>query len=114
MAEFKHPSQHVSEYNFDDDIRAQLRTLQLHPTREAEIAEELAQHADDRMRELKSRGYADLDAREIVLKELREGNLASALVGVENNTIQPAIELGSKSNASWTDTLTQDIRFAIR
>ena len=44
------------------EIRRQLAGLKLAPVREAEIAEELAQHAEDRYRELRSGGATDAEA----------------------------------------------------
>ena len=42
-----------------DAIRNQLAGLKLAPAREAEIVEELAQHAEDRYRELRSDGATE-------------------------------------------------------
>ena len=45
------------------EIRRHLAALKLAPAREAEIVEELAQHADDRYRELRNEGVAESEAR---------------------------------------------------
>jgi hypothetical protein len=43
-------------------IRPRLASLRLSPAREAEIAEELEQHLDDRLRELVERGASPEEA----------------------------------------------------
>jgi putative ABC transport system permease protein len=56
--------------DWKDAIRKQLAGLHLAPTREAEIVEELAQHAEDRYRELQSGGATEPEGRRVTLDEL--------------------------------------------
>ena len=49
--------------DWNEQIREQLADLKLAPAREAEIVEELAQHAEDRYRELRTGGVTEAEAR---------------------------------------------------
>ncbi len=51
-------------------IRARLQTVRLDPAREAEIAEELSTHLDDRYRELVGSGMSAADAERAAVSEL--------------------------------------------
>ena len=57
---------------WQDDIRRRLSGANLDPGREAEIAQELEQHLDDRYDELRALGHSDDDARRTALDELRD------------------------------------------
>ena len=57
---------------WDADIRARLATLRLHPSREAAIIEELAQHLDDRYAELRGQGLDHHAAMTAALEDLAE------------------------------------------
>ena len=56
--------------DWNEPIRKHLAELNLAPAREAEIVEELAQHAEDRYRELETGGATESEARRIALDEL--------------------------------------------
>ncbi len=56
--------------DWKDEIRRRLASLDLSPTREAEIVEELSQHLQDRYHELRARGASDADACRATLAEL--------------------------------------------
>ena len=56
--------------DWKDQIRNEVADLNLAAPREAEIVEELAQHAEDRYRELRSDGVPDAEARRITIEEL--------------------------------------------
>jgi hypothetical protein len=56
--------------DWNEQIRKQLADLKLPPAREAEIVEELAQHAEDRYRELLSGGATEAEARRVALDEI--------------------------------------------
>src|SRR5581483_734439 len=93
------------------EIRRHLAPLNLVPAREAEIVEELTQHAEDRYRELQGEGAADERARRIILDELR--TLAREMRGVETPAT-PATELGAASRGSALSGIGQDVRYALR
>ena len=86
-------------------IRGQLASLRLEPTREAEIAEELAQHAEDRYKELIAGGATENEARRRALEETtdRQG-LASELRRLERTNAPEPMVAG----------LGQDLRYGLR
>ncbi len=88
-------------------VRTQLADLNLAPAREAEIAEELAQHAEDRYRELLSGGTSEADARRIALEEISDReSLAGELRAVEcTNAPEPVV---------WGGGLLRDVRYGVR
>ena len=53
-----------------DEIRRRISVLKLAPVREAEIVEELAQHAEDRYQELLAEGVGEAEAARVVFAEL--------------------------------------------
>jgi hypothetical protein len=55
---------------WNEQIRKQLAELHLAPAREAEIVEELAQHAEDRYREIQSGGATEAEACRVALDEI--------------------------------------------
>ena len=57
------------------EIRRRLANLQLPPTREAAIVEELAQHLDESYAELLASGVSEADAYRHVRAELHESEL---------------------------------------
>jgi len=68
------------------EILCRLASLNLAPAREAEIAEELAQHLEDRYQELLSRGETPESAEDAALEELRRNDLlARSLRPVETS-----------------------------
>lgn len=98
-----------------DEIRARLAPLGLSPEREFEIADELAQHLDDRFSELRRYGASEADASSRVRSELREGALLDALARTEqprSNANEPppgALTAGSQLSALW-----RDVRYGAR
>ena len=59
---------------WEREVRTRLSSLRLSPTRESEIVEELAQHLDDRWRELIAGGVSAEEATQLTLAEFRDGN----------------------------------------
>jgi putative ABC transport system permease protein len=96
-------------------IRRRLTNLQLDPTREAAIVEELAQHLDDYYAELLASGVtaaqasrqtlAELSGSEIIERELRR---------VERPVPQEPIVLGTNRRINMLADLWQDLRFGAR
>jgi len=101
--------------DWSEPIRKQLAELKLAPEREAEIVEELAQHAEDRYRELESGGVTQAEAQRIALEETGGHELlARELRAVERTNAPPPIVLGAGSKASLLSSLAQDLRYGIR
>src|SRR5262245_43540451 len=97
------------------EIRERLTRLQLAPTREAEIVEELAQHLEDRYAELSSRGAASEEAYRTALAELSEsGLLERELRRVERRVAQEPIELGTNRRRNMIADLWKDLRYGAR
>jgi putative ABC transport system permease protein len=103
----------VTDWN--REIKAWLKGLNLSPTREGEIVEELAQHVEDRYQDLLADGFTEAEASQTALAELRHsGLLAQDLQRVERPVPQEPAMLG----ASWLRNVTlgiwQDLRYALR
>jgi putative ABC transport system permease protein len=97
------------------EITRRLESLKLAPEREAEIVEELAQHLDDRYRELVSGGATEDEARRLALEELSDEELlARGLRQVERQAAPEPIVPGGGSGGSFFESLWQDIRYGIR
>jgi hypothetical protein len=83
--------------DWERELRRRLAPLRLPPAREAEIVEEMAQHLDDRYRELRARGAAEADAIQAALDEMSDdGALALGLGAVE----RPAPAAGARAAPS--------------
>jgi putative ABC transport system permease protein len=96
------------------EILRRLAPLKLAPTREPQIAEELAQHLEDRYQELLATGQSEDAAFRTAIDELKEeGFLARNLRRVENNFYREPIALGKGSSNFFSD-IVQDTRFAVR
>ena len=96
------------------EILRRLAPLKLSPMREAEIADELAQHLEDRYQELLATGQFEDAAYLGVIDELKgEDFLASSLRLVERDLYREPIALGEGSASSFVG-ISQDIRFALR
>ena len=97
------------------EINQQLADLNLPPAREAEIVEEVAQHLDDRYRELLASGATDTDAHRIALEEIsQEELLARGLERVEQQeSREPAVPGGRGAN-TFLAGFWQDIRYGLR
>ncbi len=100
---------------WNESIRRQLESLKLAPAREAEIVEELAQHAEDRYRELESGGATATEARRIVLDELTAHEmLAGELRAVERTDAPEPAVLGAGQKGNLLAEVMQDLRYGFR
>jgi putative ABC transport system permease protein len=101
--------------DWKEQIRKQLAELRLTPTREAEIVEELSQHAEDRYRELENGGATEAEARRITLEELGGHELlAGELRAVESTNTWEPVAVGVKSRGRFWTGLGQDLRYGLR
>ncbi|HUQ79646.1 MAG TPA: ABC transporter permease [Gemmatimonadaceae bacterium] len=97
------------------EIVARLATLRLAPEQEADLVDELAQHAEDRFQELRWRGASVEDARATVVAELdAEDGLARQLVGTVATTTARTDPLGAIAKGSILSRIAQDARYAVR
>jgi putative ABC transport system permease protein len=97
------------------EITARLASLRLTPEQEADLADELAQHMDDRFQELRARGVSPADARRTVMAELDdEDGLAARLAGVVSRGPTRGPALGATAKGSVASQVGQDARYALR
>jgi predicted permease len=99
---------------WQDDIRRRLSDANLDPGREAEIAQELEQHLDDRYDELRALGHSDDDARRMALDELREDRRMREELA-RTVTRPHVVEPPGVASPGWRlPTVWQDVRYAAR
>lgn len=97
------------------EIRRRIASLGLAPEREAEIAEELSQHLDDRYAERRAQGASEANAREDALREIGSAEALSARLGaVEAPAPAPRPAIGVEGGDHWTAHVLQDIRYGLR
>jgi len=101
--------------DWNEPIRKQLADLNLAPAREAEILEELAQHAEDRYRELLSAGTGEAEARRMALDEIGgHESLVGELRAIERLNAPEPLVLGVRSRGRLLASLGQDLRYGFR
>src|SRR5438874_12997553 len=93
--------------DFHTLIRARLAGLDLSPTREAEIVEELSQHLQDHYDRALSRGASEGEAREAVLEELSVAELGEELKRVERRVPQNPVPMGTQGKSNMIGDLGQ-------
>ena len=97
------------------EITGRLSSLKLAPAREAEIVEEVAQHLEDRYRELVAGGATEEEARRVALEELSEEDLlARGLRQVEREVKQESLVLGGGGRSNFLASIWQDLRYGLR
>ncbi len=98
-----------------NEISACLASLNLTPTREAAIIEEIAQDLDDCYAELLMRGVAEAEAYQQALAELNNSEfLRRELQRSERQSQQDAIFLGTNRRTNMIADLWQDLRYGAR
>jgi predicted permease len=96
------------------EILRHLAPLKLSPAREAGIADELAQHLEDRYQELLVIGTTDEVARRTAMEELKgEDLLARGLRPIERDLYREPVVWG-KSGSNLFAGILRDIRYALR
>lgn len=101
--------------DWKEAISHQLAGLNLPPAREAEIVEEVAQHLEDRYRELLAGGATEAEACRAALEGLSSGDmLSSGLRIVEREVRHEPIVLGGGVKDNLLATIGQDIRYGFR
>src|SRR5499425_1818189 len=97
------------------EIRRRLARLQLAPTRENAIVEELAQHLDESYAELLACGMSEAEAQRQALTDLNENDLlARELRRAERRLAPEPIVLGSNRRTKMIADLWQDLRYGSR
>src|SRR5215471_10064627 len=96
------------------EILRRLAPLNLAPTREAEIADELSQHLEDCYQALLASGQSEDVAFRTALDELKgEDLLARGLKRIERNFCREPIAPG-KASGNLFEGIVQDVRYAVR
>jgi putative ABC transport system permease protein len=97
------------------EIARRLSSLNLDPTREIEIIEELSQHLEDRHHELVSGGAREEDAHRDVLMELNDENLlVQGLLETMREARQEPAAPGNSGHNNVFASFWQDLRYALR
>jgi len=99
--------------NWARDIQRILAPLNLAPSRDAEIAQEIAQHLDDRYGDLLAGGASEESARRAAVAELDDRDLVRELTGIERPAAEP-LALGRSSGGDMLAGVWQDLRFGTR
>jgi putative ABC transport system permease protein len=95
-------------------IRLRLASLRLSPTRENEIMDELAQHLDDRWRELLASGASEKEAIRLALAQLGDDDtLARNLAPLKQARLPPSVTPGVPTG-HWLSDVWRDLRYAAR
>jgi predicted permease len=96
-------------------VRERIAPLRLEGTAEEDLIEELAQHLEDRYRELHSGGMSDADAHRQVASELDDMHPIRA--GMERSQFMPkydAVPVGDMRSGSFFEGLWRDLRYTGR
>jgi len=97
-----------------EHLRPRLARLNLSPTREAEIVDELSQHLDDRYEELRADGAGEAEARRLAIGELCETDtLAHQMRSLRQAHVPPPITPGTP-NRFFFGAVLQDLRYGAR
>ncbi len=102
-----------SRGDWKSHIRSRLVSLRLSPAREGEIAEELAQHFEDRWRELVARGATPEEAAHMARTEF-DGARLEALLGTLRQAHWHETPPPGPARAFSFDSVLIDLRHAIR
>src|SRR5215475_6353253 len=97
------------------EIRRRLAGLQLAPTHEAAIVEELAQYLEDCYAELLTNGATEAEAYQRTLAELSGSELlARELRSMERQSNPEPVVLGTNCRTNMIANLWRDLRFGLR
>jgi predicted permease len=100
--------------DWKEEVLRRLAPLKLTATREAEIAEEVAQHLEDRYQELLNGGKTEEEARRLAMAEMSEGDLlARNLKPLEKERPSEVAPLGGERR-DLLGGFGQDVRYGLR
>src|SRR5437899_2633765 len=96
-------------------VRQRLVPLRLKADEENDLTDELAQHLEDRYRELLSGGTAEAAALREVLAELDDlYPLRTSIQSARRMPARDAVPAGDARHSNFFDDLWRDLRFAVR
>jgi predicted permease len=96
-------------------VRERLTTLSLNATAESDLTDEVAQHLEDRYRELRSGGASEAEAYRKAIAELDD--LYPMRASLERNQRLPkydAVPAGDAKPGNFMEDLWRDLRYALR
>ena len=97
------------------EIRRRLAGLNLSPTRELEIVEEVAQHLEDQYDEALRRGGSETEAQDQVHCNLDLSDLfGTELQGVEEQARPNPVVMGTDTKVGLIGDLFRDLRYGLR
>jgi putative ABC transport system permease protein len=97
------------------DIRRRLAPARLRPEREVEIADEVAQHLEDRYQSLIAAGHAEQDAEQVAWRELEDADVIGQRVAqVEAAAVPNLAGAEAPRHGGFAAGLWQDLRYAAR
>src|SRR5215467_956595 len=97
------------------DIRSRLAGTRLDPSSEAEIVEEIGQHLDDRVAELRSHGLSEEQAAEEIQRELEAPGFPNTLLARRRTRYVAPAPVGAAAGVSSRIALAwSDVRFGLR
>ena len=101
--------------DFKSEIRRSIAGLNLSPTREEEIVEELSQDLEERFEQALDHGASEEEAKQLALDELNKpDSLSEQLRHVERSVRHLPQTIGAKSARHRFADVWDDIRFAVR
>jgi putative ABC transport system permease protein len=101
--------------DFKGEIRKRLAALNLPPTREGEIVEELSQHLEDQYEQILSRGASEEEAYQAVLLELKENDFLERELKRGQRRVRPEpIPIMTENKSNILADLGQDLRYGLR
>jgi len=99
--------------DWSKEIRGAIASLDLEPTREAEVVEELSQHLRDRYDEMLIGGMSAERARQTLIGELTDGNLPAGLKATVR-AAKPPLAAGKDGQEKLLPALLADLRYGAR
>lgn len=99
--------------DWSKEIRAAIASLNLDPTREAEVVEELSQHLRDRYDEMLIARVGEQAAARTLLDELNDGKLTAGLKYTVPSA-RPALPVGIDSGERFSAGILGDLRYGAR
>ena len=96
-------------------IRNRIASLCLTPTAESDLTEELAQHLEDRYRELIEGGSEEAEAYRLAAAEIENNDAIAGLIKRRRQMPRTEpVETGGANTGNWFGDLWNDLRFAGR
>jgi hypothetical protein len=101
--------------DWEETVRRRLEPLHLEATAEASLAEEMAQHLEDKYRELCQSGWSEAESRRRALEELGDMvPLRAAFQRSHSMSIHESVLPGEASRGNFAADLARDVRYALR